>query len=69
MFGTWPPFGIVHSSTAPPGWQPLQRVTAASAGLPATLMSASTSTRSSTTAGSPQPSYRAHVATVFSAPG
>ncbi len=32
MFGTWPPPGIVQSSTAPPGRQPDQRVTVDSSG-------------------------------------
>ena len=34
MVGTWLPPGIVHSSTAPPGLQPVQRFTVVSAGCP-----------------------------------
>ena len=70
MFGAWPPSGIVHSSTAPPGRQPDHRVTAASSGAPPLARSASTSTRSLGVSGVvEQPSYVAQVRAVPSAPG
>ena len=57
MVGAWPPPGIVQSSTAPPGRQPVQRVTVASAVAPSTVTCESTSICSSTSDDVAQPSY------------